>query len=113
MYDIDTDAVMAALCALKPAGRSPRASKDMSQHYAGNVLTKEVIAQFRAARALLRWSQGTLAHYAKCTPLTISNFERGTVRPRNSTLRKVQAALESAGIVFIDDEHEVGIVLRT
>ena len=58
--------------------------------------------QCRAARALLNWSQPTLAEAAGTTRGTIANFERRAHMPHPSNLAAIQAALEAAGIGFID-----------
>jgi hypothetical protein len=47
------------------------------------------------------------------TPATgLNNIERGSADPKASTLRSIQAALESAGIEFTNEGHP-GIRLRT
>lgn len=61
-------------------------------------------AQIRAARALLGWSQQQLADASLVGVATIRRFEPGT---SGSVMGKVQnqamkAALESAGVEFID-----------
>lgn len=60
-------------------------------------------AQCRAARALVRMSQGELAAAAEVGSKTVADFERETGREFNvRTCRAIRGALESAGIVFID-----------
>ena len=64
--------------------------------------------QVRAARALLDISQTELSHLAGVGVATIKKFERSTeeLRVTVQILLRVQRALESAGIIFIDqDEH--------
>lgn len=58
--------------------------------------------QIRAARALLRWSARVLAERSSVHITTIQRMERiqGNLRGRIATLRKVQAALEAAGVKF-------------
>ena len=58
--------------------------------------------QCRAARALLDWSQTTLAEAAKAGQSTIAKFERGLRSPHASTLTSIRAALEAAGVEFLD-----------
>lgn len=66
--------------------------------------------QSRAARALVQLSRAGLAEAAGVTERTITDFERRArdgsgkeVRaPRKSTLLALQAALETAGVEFID-----------
>ena len=56
--------------------------------------------QCRMARAALQIGIRELAALAKVSPNTISRLERGEVL-FESTLRQIQAALESAGVEFI------------
>ena len=111
MYDMTYDDLMAGLKALEPARRG-RAPKRTIECFRGNDTSPEDIARCRAARALLGWKQAELAYRAKLTELTVSNFERATVRPRNSTLAKLQTAFESAGIEFLDLDETGGIGVR-
>lgn len=70
--------------------------------------------QVRAARALLAWSQAELASRAGTSLPTVKRLEArgdepaGTVR----TNRKIRAAVEAAGIVFIDDDADGGRGVR-
>lgn len=73
-------------------------------------------AQIRAARALLGWSQGNLAAAAGIADKTVKRLEAmpaydeivGT-RPAADA---IQAALETAGIVFIDRAATLGAALH-
>jgi transcriptional regulator with XRE-family HTH domain len=58
--------------------------------------------QCRAARALIGWSQQRLAATSKVARATIANFETGKRAPYARTLDDVRAALEEAGVDFID-----------
>ena len=62
--------------------------------------------QLRAARALIGWEQVDLAEAASVAIGTIrrmeSEAESGPIRGQAATLLKVQRALESAGVEFID-----------
>ena len=58
--------------------------------------------QCRAARALADWSQNELADASKVAQKTIADFERGNRTPYDRTLVDIRAALESAGVAFID-----------
>ena len=60
-------------------------------------------AQFRAARALLDWSQQRLADSAKVGVVTIRQLEAAAAQPRNATLEVIRRALEAAGIEFIPE----------
>ena len=59
--------------------------------------------QCRAARALLGWSQDTLAAESRVAKATIATFESGKRTPYERTLADVRAALETAGVVFIGE----------
>lgn len=61
------------------------------------------IAQMRAARALLDWSQSDLADKAGLSQTGIARIENGTNQPNSSTLAKIGAAFDAADIEFIDD----------
>jgi transcriptional regulator with XRE-family HTH domain len=63
-----------------------------------NVITA---AQCKAARALLGWNQDDLERASRVTKKTIADFERGARTPYGRTLSDLQRALESAGIIFI------------
>ena len=62
------------------------------------------IAQIRAARGLLRWTQATLAHKAAISTVTLNMIENESVRPRDSTLGAIQAALEAGGVAFLSED---------
>jgi predicted transcriptional regulator len=69
--------------------------------------------QIRAARALLDINQTTLSQWAGVSVATIKRIEsapeiRGTVE----TLRRIQKALEAAGVEFISEEGTTGPGVR-
>ncbi|WP_435053509.1 helix-turn-helix domain-containing protein [Mesorhizobium australicum] len=66
--------------------------------------------QSRAARGLLNWSQGKLSEAAGVARATIAEFEGGKRRPIANNLAAIRAALESAGVEFING---TGVKLRT
>ena len=69
--------------------------------------------QCRAARALIGWSQDQLVGASKVAKATIANFEAGRRLPYDRTLTDLQRALESAGIIFVDENGEgLGVRLR-
>jgi predicted transcriptional regulator len=70
-------------------------------------------AQCRAARGLLDWSQKILAEKAGVGIVTIRQLEGLSQQPRRSTLAVVRAALESAGVQFIEENGGgAGVRLR-
>lgn len=62
--------------------------------------------QSRAARALLDWSQTTLASAANLGESTIRDFEKGRRVPSANNLTAIRTALEEAGIIFISENGE-------
>lgn len=70
--------------------------------------------QIRAARALLGWSQDELAGHANIGIATVKRLERDGDPMRGSitSLRKIEAALAEAGIAFLSDHDQIGVVLR-
>ena len=68
-------------------------------------------AQVRGARAMLGITQSELAEAADVKRLAIVRFESGETSPYASTLAKIEAALEGRGIVFIQTEAGVGVIL--
>ncbi len=69
-------------------------------------------SQCRAARALLGWPTQQLASRADVGVNTVNRFEGGQ-DARMSSVDKIRAALESAGIIFIPANGEdVGVRLR-
>lgn len=59
-------------------------------------------AQCRAARALLAWSQSDLCAAADVGRATLANFELEKSTPYGRTLRDIRAALETAGVTFLE-----------
>ncbi len=73
--------------------------------------------QCRAARAIIGWSQDQLAQSSNVAKATIANFEAGKRSPYDRTLDDRKQALESAGVIFIDNGQTSvggpGVRLRT
>jgi predicted transcriptional regulator len=63
------------------------------------VITSE---QIKAARALLRWSQGDLARASRVSLPSIKRLETipGPLAARESTIDALRVALEAAGVEF-------------
>jgi transcriptional regulator with XRE-family HTH domain len=71
-------------------------------------------AQIRAARALLGWRQEDLSKASGVGTATIHRIEKSGPPTAGyvSTLVRIQAAFEQAGVLFIDDDETAGIGLR-
>lgn len=63
------------------------------------------MAQVKAARELLAWSQDQLAEKAGISVPTIKRLEAGDglLGGRPETANKIRTALENGGVVFIDE----------
>lgn len=62
------------------------------------------IEQLRAARGLLGWSQSELAERARLSLPTVKRVESGRgPRVSDSARKQLQHALESGGVVFIEE----------
>jgi transcriptional regulator with XRE-family HTH domain len=69
--------------------------------------------QLRMARALLNWSLDDLAVASGVHRNTISNFETGKYRGEREKVGAMKNALESSGVIFVDENAEgSGIRLR-
>lgn len=69
------------------------------------------IAQIRAARGLLGWSQAELAEAAKLSRPTIERAETKTVS--ETTIEAIRRALEKAGVIFVESNGDgPGVRLR-
>ena len=66
-------------------------------------------AQCRAAHALINMSQARLSHVAVVPYTSLRDFEFAGAVTRQADIDAMQAALERAGIEFIDD---IGVKLR-
>jgi transcriptional regulator with XRE-family HTH domain len=71
-------------------------------------------AQVRAARALLGWRQEDLSKASGVGTATIQRVEKSDspVTGYVSTLVRIKAAFEDAGVLFIDHDDIAGIGLR-
>ncbi len=73
------------------------------------------VAQLRAARGLVGWTQTRLAEASGLALSTIKRMEGsdGPLRGNAGNVWKVQQALEDAGVIFIDaDEEGPGVRLK-
>ena len=68
--------------------------------------------QVRAARALLNWTQETLADKALVALTALKRLESESGAPvRDETRHQVRRALEVSGIVFISSDRGRGVLL--
>jgi len=70
--------------------------------------------QVRAARSLLGMGQEELARLASMSVVTVKRLEAAGTEMRGSakTMSRIQRALESAGIIFIDQDDTNGPGVR-
>ena len=68
-------------------------------------------AQWRAARALVDWSQGELAQKLGVSVLTIKRMESGSANVSDDVHKRAREALEAAGVAFTNG-GEPGVKLR-
>ena len=70
--------------------------------------------QLRAGRALLDWSQDQLAERAKVGVATIRRMESqsGLIGGSSRSVWALQQTLERGGVVFLNDEGELGPGVR-
>ncbi len=69
--------------------------------------------QLKAARQLLGWSQSDLAGHVGVSTKTVWVFEAGKPKPSVLNLDLVRAALESAGVIFVEENGDgPGVRLR-
>ena len=71
-------------------------------------------AQIRAARALLGWRQEDLSKASGVGAATVRRVESSNSSTTSyvSTLSRIQAAFEVAGVVFIEDDGSAGFGVR-
>jgi transcriptional regulator with XRE-family HTH domain len=71
--------------------------------------------QIKAARALLGWSQADLAEKSGVSEPTVARLESmdGELGGRQLTAKKIRAAIQNAGVMFIDEDGGgAGVRLR-
>ena len=69
-------------------------------------------AQIRAARGLLKWTQGVLAARAAISVVTLNMIESDQVAARTRTIASIRGVLEREGVAFVGDETQgYGVIL--
>ncbi len=69
--------------------------------------------QWRAARALIGWSQGDLARKIGASVLTIKRLETGGQNVSLDMRKRAKEALEAAGVIFTPENGDgPGVRLR-
>lgn len=69
--------------------------------------------QSRAARGLVDWSQTELGTRSNLSESTVRDFEKGRRVPSQNNIAAIRAALETAGVIFVDQNGEgPGVRLR-
>jgi transcriptional regulator with XRE-family HTH domain len=68
--------------------------------------------QSRAARALLGWTQETLADKARISLTALKRLESESgLRVFESTCDQVRRAFESNGVIFLNSDQGIGVLL--
>lgn len=72
------------------------------------------VEQLRAGRALLHWSQDTLAERSNVGVATVRRLEgqSGVLRGSVRSVWALQAALEQGGVIFLPDTDGLGPGVR-
>jgi predicted transcriptional regulator len=69
--------------------------------------------QIRAARGLLEWSRSDLVRASGVSMSALLRLEGAQADTRSSTVTKVVAALEGAGIVLVNEGHSgTGVLIK-
>jgi DNA-binding XRE family transcriptional regulator len=73
--------------------------------------TASFAAVIRASRAVLGWSQSTLAQKAGIATVSIARIESGSINPRINTARNLIRTFQDAGLEILQDEPRGGFTL--
>ncbi|WP_278361560.1 helix-turn-helix domain-containing protein [Stutzerimonas kunmingensis] len=71
-----------------------------------------IVSMVRAARAVLGWSQPTLAERSGVSLVALARLESNAVSPRLSTVSRLKAAIADAGIQVIEGQPSGGFTLQ-
>jgi transcriptional regulator with XRE-family HTH domain len=75
-------------------------------------MTEISIAQMRAARSLLNWTQTDLALAANVAVPTIKRYETSARTPMPAIMASIRRSLEGAGVEFIPAKNGKGVGVR-
>ena len=86
----------------------------MSNANTESIVAEEIriISMIRAARGVLGWSQPDLAKQAGVSLVALARLESNAASPRLSTISRLKAAIEAAGIQVIDGQPSGGFTLQ-
>lgn len=71
-----------------------------------------IVSMIRAARGVLGWSQPTLAKRSGLSLIALARLESNVTSPRLSTVSRLKAAIEEAGIQVIEGQPSGGFTLQ-
>ncbi|VVO30176.1 helix-turn-helix domain-containing protein [Pseudomonas fluorescens] len=71
-----------------------------------------VVSMIRAARSALGWTQPMLAKRSGVSLVALARLESNATSPRLSTVSKIKAAFEEAGIQVIEGQPAGGFTLQ-
>lgn len=85
----------------------------MSNNTESLIVSQEtrIVSSIRAARAALGWAQPELAKRAGVSLVALARLESGMSSARLSTVAKLKAAIEHAGVRIADDHPPGGFTL--
>jgi transcriptional regulator with XRE-family HTH domain len=68
--------------------------------------------QCKLGRTALGWTAHVLGERAHVSANSISQFERGKVKPNPATIAGIQRALEDAGVIFLTETEREGVLVN-
>ena len=71
-----------------------------------------IVSIIRAARGVLGWTQPDLAERSGVSLVALARLESGAASPRLSTVSRLKAAIEEAGIQVIEGQPSGGFTLQ-
>ena len=71
-----------------------------------------IVSIIRAARGVLGWTQPDLAERSGVSLVALARLESSAASPRLSTVSRLKAAIEAAGIQVIEGQPSGGFTLQ-